>query len=296
MTDHVARLIGEEALDPDYADLAERWWRPLAGMVAARHAADGHPILVGINGPQGSGKSTLCRFLEALLDHEHGLHAATLSLDDLYLTRAERQAKAERVHPLFVTRGVPGTHDGHLGLDVIASVLAGRTPLLPRFDKAADDRAPVEEWHRLDRPVDVLLFEGWCLGARPQAPEALAEPVNRLEREEDADGRWRTLVNDALVSPYNALFGPMTMLVMLRPPSFDQVRGWRRTQEDKLIARTGQGMDPAALDRFVEHYERLTRHMLATLPAIADVVVEIDADHRVAGLSGPACPAPPAAP
>ena len=294
MSDAIDALIAGEALPDAYREIVDRWWRPLADVIAARHAADGHPILVGINGPQGSGKSTLCLFLEALLA-EQDLHAATLSLDDIYLEKPHRLAKAEHVHPLFATRGVPGTHDVFVGLDMFAEVLRGDTPLLPRFDKAEDDRAPVEQWHQLDRPVDVLLFEGWCVGARPQEAEALAEPINRLEAEEDPEGLWRATVNEALIAPYQALWGPLTMLVMFRPPGFEQVREWRLLQERKLIERTGRGMDEAALDRFVQHYERVTRHMLATLPEVADVVIDVDAAHRVTGLSGPACPAPPAA-
>lgn len=295
MSETLAALVAAEALPPAYLDTAERYWRPLAAIVARGREAAGHPIVLGVNGPQGSGKSTLCLFLERLLAEVHGLRAATLSLDDLYLTGAERRAKADAVHPLLATRGPPGTHDVYLGLKVIADMLAGKPALLPRFDKAADDRAPVDRWQPVPGGVDVVLLEGWCVGARPQDASDLQVPVNPLEESEDPDGRWRAAVNAELAESYLPLFGLPAMLVLLRTPGFGQVREWRAKQEAKLRARTGRGMDEATLDRFIQHYERLTRHMQATLPAVADVVVDIDADHRVTGLSGPACPARPPA-
>lgn len=275
-------LIAAEGLPASYRATIDAHWRPLAAWIAARHSAQGSPLIVGISGSQGSGKSTLCRMLEALLHETHGLHAATLSLDDLYLTRAERAVIARTVHPLFATRGVPGTHDVALGLSLLGAVRAGLAPLkLPRFDKARDDRAPEAEWQPLAKPLDVLLCEGWCLGARPQAEEALAAPINRLEAEEDPDGIWRRQVNAALAGPYRALFEEPGCLIMLAPPGFEAVLGWRQLQEAKLRERTGLGMSAAQVERFVMHYERLTRHLLADLPSRADILIALAENHAV---------------
>lgn len=280
--DPLAALIAAEGLPPAYRTVVEQHWRPLAAWIAARRAAQGGPLIVGISGSQGSGKSTLCRMLEVLLAGEYGLHAATLSLDDLYRTRRERAELARTVHPLFATRGVPGTHDVALGLSVLEGVRAGQAGLvLPRFDKAADDRAAEAAWPVLAAPVDVLLFEGWCMAARPQAEAALIAPINRLEAEEDAGGIWRGHVNVALAGPYRALFDATDVTVMLQAPGFEAVLGWRQLQEHKLRARTGGGMTDAQLARFVMHYERLTRHLLEDLPPRADVVVPLGADHAV---------------
>lgn len=275
-------LIVAEALPAHYRATIEQHWRPLAAWIAAHRAAGARPLIIGISGSQGSGKSTLCRMLEALLAGEHGLRAATLSLDDLYLTHHERAELARTVHPLFATRGVPGTHDAALGLALLDAVRAGKAGFaLPRFDKAQDDRAPESAWPRLAEPVDVLLFEGWCMGSRPQANADLAVPINRLEAEEDADGIWRAHVNAALAGPYRPLFEAPDALVMLQAPGFEAVLGWRRLQEAKLRARTGGGMTEAELTRFVMHYERLTRHLLADLPSRADVVIPLASDHSV---------------
>jgi len=276
-------LIAVEGLPATYRTATHQHWRPLAAAIAAQHS--GSPLIVGINGSQGSGKSTLCRFLEVLLREDHGLNAATLSLDDLYLTRRERAHLAATVHPLLATRGVPGTHDVALGEALLAAVREGRNGLrLPRFDKARDDRAPEADWPAIAAPIDVLLLEGWCIAATPQSPAALAEPVNRLEAGEDPDRTWRSHVNAALEGPYRALFAEIDYLVMLEAPGFEAVLGWRQEQEHKLRARTGGGMSDQAVERFVMHYERVTRHMLAELPERADVVVSLGADHAITGV------------
>lgn len=272
-------LIAAEELPEDYREVVERHWQPLADRITGL-AAEKHPLLVGANGAQGSGKSTLCRFLEPLLA-TRGVKAATLSLDDFYLTHAERQEAAEDHHPLFATRGVPGTHDVLLLEDVLDQLLAGRPATLSRFDKADDDRAP--QGTMIEPPVDVILLEGWCVGAVPQPAAALREPVNTLEREEDADGVWRREVNRRLATDYAALFDRIDLLVMLKVEGFEAVHANRRLQEEKL-ARSHPGgpavMDEAALGRFLMHYERLTRWMLEEMPARADIVIAIGADQR----------------
>jgi D-glycerate 3-kinase len=266
-------------------ELAER----IAGWAGVR------PLVVGICGPQGSGKSTLTEGLAPLLE-ARGLRTAVLSLDDLYLTRAERLALAADVHPLLATRGVPGTHDVALGLATL-DALAGSGPVaLPRFDKAADDRAPVADWPVLQAPADVVLLEGWCVGARPRSAAALTTPVNALERDEDPDGTWRAFANTALAGPYAELFGRLDRLVLLLAPDFAVVRTWRGEQEARLRERLddpGLTMDDAALDRFVAHYEPLTRWIAEDLPATADITVRLDAARRVisvteSGFSGSA--------
>ncbi|MEO5707940.1 MAG: kinase [Alteraurantiacibacter sp.] len=268
-------LIAEHHLPRSYRAVVEEYWAPLADMIATRNK----PLIVGINGAQGSGKSTLCAFLEVLLA-ERGLNVATLSLDDLYLSKADRQRLAAEIHPLFATRGVPGTHAPALGMAIFDAVKAGRDITLPRFDKGTDDRLPDPQ--HVSGPVDVLLFEGWCVGCTPEADEELLDPVNALERGEDPDGVWRSVANLWLRGEYRDLFARLDMLVMLKVDGFDAVTANRRKQEDKLRKARPDApglMDEAALVRFCQHYERLTRHMLEDLPRRADVVIEIGPDH-----------------
>ena len=255
--------------------------------------ARGRMAVLGIAGAQGSGKSTLARALKQRMD-EAGVASALLSIDDLYLSHAARAALAQTVHPLLRTRGVPGTHDVALGLDLIAALERGDAVPLPRFDKGADDRLPADQWDRAPAGTRLLLLEGWCVGARPQPEEALAAPVNALERQEDADGRWRRFVNAALAGSYQALFARIDRIAFLAAPDFDVVARWRGEQEAPLRA-AGGGMDKAALARFIQHYERITRHMLADMPARADMLIQLDAERQVVAVRerGATSPVPP---
>ena len=276
-------LIAEEGLDASYASIVRNWWLPLAEAIARRRGDErtGRGLVVGINGAQGSGKSTLCRFLQAILHTEFGLSTATLSLDDLYLPLSERNHLGQTIHPLLATRGPPGTHDISLGLATIEGAVAGRgTLLLPRFDKSRDDRCARSDWEPIDAPVDILLFEGWMVAARPQSCKALIRPVNVLEAEDDVEGVWRQYANISLGTDYPALFGKIDFLVALIAPSFERVREWRLLQEHKLRKRTGGGMSDTEVARFMQFYERLTRQMLTEIPQRANVSVKLDLSHN----------------
>jgi D-glycerate 3-kinase len=274
--DWLERFLAAEVLPDSFRATATRICEPLADLAAEARAAKGATAVIGLCGAQGSGKTTIARATRTLLA-ARGLSAVVLSLDDLYLPKETRERLAAEVHPLLATRGPPGTHDVALGLQVLAALEQPGEVALPRFDKAQDTRRPREDWPRIAASVDVVLFEGWCVGARPQPPEALAEPVNALEREEDPDGRWRSFVNTALAGAYPPLFEAMDRLVLLQAPGFEVVAGWRAEQEDKLRARSGAGLAPAEIARFVAHYERLTRWILAEMPGRADQVFPLSA-------------------
>nr|WP_231568353.1 kinase [Novosphingobium malaysiense] len=247
-------------------------------MKAALDACSHRPVVMGLCGAQGSGKTTLASGVLDACTGE-GLRAAALSIDDLYLTHADRQALAREVHPLLATRGVPGTHDIALGLSVIDALRQGKGARLPRFDKGRDDRVSMDLWGRAPAGCEVLLFEGWCVGAQPQPPEDLLLPVNSLEAREDSEGIWRAYVNDALAGPYQELFARMDRLVLLAAPGFEVVHDWRLEQERDLAALADPGariMDAAAVARFIAHYERLTRHILSEMPQRADLLIRLD--------------------
>ena len=242
--------------------------------------------VLGINGAQGSGKSTLAAFLALALREIHYQQVAVFSIDDLYKTRAERQQLGREIHPLLATRGVPGTHEVSMGIDLIRSLKSAndwtRTPL-PSFSKAMDDRMEPSAWPCFAGRPDVILFEGWCVGSSAQSEEDLMPAINRLERDEDRDGRWRRYVNAQLEGNYQTLFAELDGLLMLKVPDMSRVIEWRTQQEMQLAAQPtsthGCLMDSAALERFIMHYERITRHNLTQLPQRADVVLDLNDEH-----------------
>lgn len=245
----------------------------------ARRAA-----LVGLSGLQASGKSTLAAQLAAAA-RERGVATEVLALDDFYLGRRDRAALARDVHPLLATRGVPGTHDVALLAETVQALrrASTRNPArIPRFDKGRDTRLPPSRWRRVTSRPRLILLEGWCIGVPAEPPSALARAVNALERIEDPDARWRTWVNARLNGEYAALWRRMDALIVLAAPSFEIVARWRDEPERALRRRGApRAMSRAALRRFLMHYERLSRHALRTLPALADIVVTLDASRRV---------------
>ena len=275
---------------PDaFAATAREYFVPLADRLRDRIALRGERAMVlGISGAQGTGKSTLANFIREYLESEQGLRVAELSIDDFYLRRAERARLAATVHPLLATRGVPGTHDVALALSVLdglASLRPGQRLAVPRFDKSADDRAPRDMWTIVDGPLDLVVLEGWCVGSEAVAAAELAQPINALERDEDADGTWRRYVNAQLATAYPPLFARLDALVFLAAPDFDAVYRWRLEQERKLgvpgVADGRHVMDDAGVARFIQHYERITRQNLERLPSRADVVLTLAPDHTV---------------
>lgn len=278
----LADFMAAEELPEDFRATFEWVCRPLADRAGRLRQVRRRTATVGLCGAQGSGKSTIAAATARLLE-ARGLTAVAVSLDDFYLPLGVRQQLAKEIHPLLAVRGPPGTHDVRLAGATLDQLRAKGRVTLPRFDKAADTRTPRGTWATLATPVDVVIFEGWCVGARAQGLAALATPVNDLEREEDPDGRWRTWVNEQLDGPYQDLFARLNTLAFLKAPSFEVVAGWRAEQERKLRERTGQGMAEAEIARFVAHYERLTRWILAEMPERADWTVELDEHRRPVG-------------
>ncbi len=284
----------QEVLPNSFYDSARAWFLPLADSIAQRQKLNARPLLIGLNGSQGSGKSTLAALLSRVLSKAYDLRTAVVSIDDFYRTRAERQHLGGQVHPLLATRGVPGTHDVSLMQRTLTALLMGDGEVrLPRFDKSQDDRMEVSHWHRFTAPADVVILEGWCVGITPQAESALVAPINRLEAKEDVDGRWRRYVNTILAQEYGPVFDRLDVLYMLRAPSFNCVYQWRLEQERRLAQRLDVNigdrhlMTAADIQRFIQHFERLTEHALATVTSQSDLVFQLDEMRDITELTGP---------
>jgi D-glycerate 3-kinase len=233
------------------------------------------PVLIGVAGAQGSGKTTACQLLEAANRPRY----ANFSIDDVYLDTQQRADLAARTHPLFVTRGPPGTHDIELARATIAALMnataESQTPI-PRFDKIADKMTPREAWPVFKGRPEAILIDAWCLGALPVEPSA---PLNQVE-EEDTNGQWREIQNDFLRTSYAEWFAEFDAIVYLQAPNWDIVRRWRGQQEVTLRSRALTPDEEAWIDRFIQHYERITRSMIAGTPK-ATCIVQLSESREV---------------
>jgi D-glycerate 3-kinase len=252
-------------------------------IVRQAQASEGAFVL-GVSGCQGSGKSTLSKLLSVLLEAV-GLKTAVFSIDDFYLGRRSRQEKAKRVHRLFETRGVPGTHDFERGIECLRRLKSGhfKDMKIPRFNKATDDLYDESQWTVLRAPIKVAIFEGWCVGCPALPRITLEQSPNKLEACEDRDARWRGHVQEMLSGPYKEWFDFIDRLLFLKAPSWEIVADWRGDQEAKLRARCIRDgdndcgvMDSRTLQRFLAHYQRWTVHMLDSLGQSADWVLSLD--------------------
>ncbi len=281
-------FLSQHKLPEAYRHDAEKWFAPVAAELAEIQKKHGKTLVVGINGSQGSGKSTLADLLALMLGDHYGLNVIALSIDDFYYTRKQRQALAREVHPLMATRGAPGTHDVELAIKTIQSLCNNEATSIPRFDKSIDDRFPEEQWDQVTSKVDIVLFEGWCLGAEPQPEDKIQAPANDLERDEDPHGIWRYYVNQQLRDVYPKLFKLVDTWIMLKAPSFDCVYQWRLEQENKLremlsrsSSSTSKVMDETSIKRFIQHYQSVTEHLLETLPAKVNFLFELDENRKI---------------
>ena len=251
-----------------HPDLVDR-----VGRLSADGPAD-RPPLIAVVGAQGSGKTTLAR------EAADSFGAAQISIDDVYLTRAEREAMAREVHPLFLTRGPPGTHD--LGLlqgliDSLSTAGPDDETAIPDFDKRGDDRWP-DRWRRFRGRPSAILIDAWCLGATAEDEAARTEPINALERERDRDGRWRRAINGFVGGAYADFAAGFDAILFLKAPGFDVVLDWRSQQEADLLGVAPEALPVAERERladFIQYFERVSRHMLAG-GVRADVTIDLD--------------------
>lgn len=289
-------FLERNQLPVTYLETAKKWFAPLAETLSEISSKDkSKGILVGINGSQGSGKSTMADYLCTILRHKHNINAVSLSLDDFYLSRSERLNLAENVHELFKTRGVPGTHDTDKAIKILQSLKSMKTTpvTLPGFNKAIDDVDRSMD-RILDKPHPIIIFEGWCMGVPPQSPDKLEYSLNDLEKKYDKNGVWRKCINQSLEKEYNLLFSLIDYWVMLKAPSFDCVYQWRWEQEEKLIRKQSQNLNKESLTlnkeslkEFIAHYQRITEHGLETLPLKMHQLFELDEKRQIISQSQP---------
>ena len=247
-----------------------------------------NPLIIGLAGGQGSGKTTISSLLTLILQKYFKLNVFKISIDDFYKTRKDRKLLSKKKHSLLMTRGVPGTHDVDLMLNFFKKIKAKNFKRLqvPAFNKAIDDRYPKTLWHRIKKKPDVVIFEGWCVGARAQSNNQLKKPINSVEKVYDQQTKWRKYVNDQLKNKYKALFGQLDGLLYLKAKDFSLLREWRLKQERKLWLQTKNKknlkiMSSGDVINFMQTYQRITQQMFKDAVKNSSVIMYLNNKHQI---------------
>ena len=265
-------------------DQLNNFYLPVCEKIYQDYRKDKKIKIIGLTGGQGAGKTTITQILKLILEIKYNLSVVCFSIDDFYKTLSERTSLAKDTNKLFKTRGVPGTHDTNLINKIFIDLNKKkfRPLLVPRFDKSRDDRFPKKYWQKIKKKPKIIIFEGWCVGARSQKNKDLLKPINTLERKKDLDLKWRSRVNNELKNAYKKIFSKIDILIFLKVPSFNSVYKWRLLQEKKLqlTLKSKKTMSPLQVRNFIMYYERITMQMLKDLPKKANTVLYLDKHHR----------------
>ena len=254
----------------------------------AKKAKNRKPFIVGLSGGQGTGKTTISSIMSIILKKYFKLNIFKISIDDFYKTRKERFLLSKKIHNLLKTRGVPGTHDTNIILDFLNKVKHKNfKPLkLPKFNKAADDRFKKELWYSINKRPDVIIFEGWCIGARPQKNYQLKKHINSVEKLNDQNLIWRKYVNYQLKKNYRKLFNQLNCLLYLKAKNFNLLQKWRLKQERKLLTfsreyKNLKVMNKKEVINFMKTYERITQNMFKDAPKYASIILNLNSNHQI---------------
>ncbi|UCF34681.1 MAG: hypothetical protein JSV78_05125, partial [Phycisphaerales bacterium] len=290
---------GRDALHIEGSLLGQLWdtYIPVAEWISEqvllrRERDPDAAYVLGLTGAQGTGKTTLGRILTALLNAQ-SYRTVSFSLDDLYKTHAQRE-ELKKSCKHFRFRGPPGTHDIQLGLDVIRHLRCHHKDgfvRIPVFDKSLHhgdgDRLPEREWRTIRGKADIVIFEGWCVGAQAADAESLRTPINRIETSsiyDDRAGTFRMRINEEL-RHYAPLFEECDDLIVLQVPNANSIYRWRQLQEAQLTASKGAGMQADTVRRFVDYYLPTTERYVLPLGEEPDngasLVLTLGEDHAI---------------
>ena len=261
-----------------------KFYLPLSDWIYSIYIKDRKIKTIGLSGGQGSGKSTITGILKLILKKKYGLELCVFSIDDFYKTKSERIKMSKKTHPLFLTRGVPGTHDLNLINKTLNKLKRKnfKTVVIPKFDKSIDDRANKKKWQKIKKRPNIIIFEGWCVGARNQNNKNLKKSLNEIEKKHDINLKWRKIVNKYLKNQYQKIFKKIDKLVYLKAPNFNYIFKWRLRQEQKLklTSKNKKIMSKSKVKEFIMFYERITKQMMKDYPKISDLTIFLDKNHR----------------
>ena len=246
------------------------------------------PFILGLSGGQGSGKTTISSIISIILSKYFKLNVFKISIDDFYKTRKKRLELSKKVHPLLMVRGVPGTHDINIMLDFFKRIKEKKfkSIKLPRFNKATDDRYNKKLWYSVKRRPDVIIFEGWCVGAKAEQNYSLKTPINSLEKLKDQKQIWRRYVNKQLKSKYKKLYDQLNCLLFIKAKNFSLLRQWRIKQEKKLSLKSKRSnklkiMSDKEIINFMQTYQRITQNMFKSVPKYASIILNLNSNQQI---------------
>jgi len=246
------------------------------------------PYFVGLAGGQGTGKTTTSSLIKIILSKYFKLDVFRISIDDFYKTRKERISLSKRIHPMLLTRGVPGTHDINMMLNFFKKSKSKKFKRLklPIFNKAIDDRFSKKHWYDLKKKPDVIIFEGWCVGAKSEKNNTLKKTINSMEKTKDQKQIWRKYVNDQLKSKYKKLYSQLDCLIYLKAKNFSLLQKWRLKQERKLWVKSKKNLNTKIMSKdnvltFMQTYQRVTQNMFKYTPKYASVIINLNSNHQI---------------
>ena len=264
----------------------KRIYIPISFWIENKYKEKGKTLFLGFSGGQGSGKTTATKILKIILKKFFKRKIYVSSIDDFYKTLKDRNKMSRTTHPLFKTRGVPGTHDINLIKKFFYFIKRKnfKKTKLPKFDKSIDDRLKKKYWFNLKERPEIVILEGWCVGAQPQSNSLIKKPINILEKYEDQDLIWRKHVNEKLKREYKIFFAMIDCYIFMKIPNFNMVFKWRLLQENKLrkIARYKKKIMPySEIKRFIMFYQRITLQMVRDLSKSASIVMLLNKNHEI---------------
>ena len=259
---------------------------PMSFWIENKYKKKGRTLFLGFSGGQGSGKTTTAGILKIILKKFFKREIHVSSIDDFYKTLDDRNKMSNKIHPLFKIRGVPGTHDINLVKNFFNFIKKKKFKKikLPKFEKATDDRLKKKYWFYIKKKPEIVILEGWCVGAKPQLNSLIKKPINILEKYKDKDLTWRKYVNEKLKKEYRKLFEMIDHFIFIKIPSFDMVLKWRFIQENKLRKVSylkKKIMSYNEIKRFIMFYERITLQMIKDLSKSASVVMLLKKNHEI---------------
>jgi len=262
------------------------YYIPMSFWIEKKYKKKGKPLFLGLSGGQGSGKTTIGEILKIILKKFFKREIYISSIDDFYKTLEERKKLSNKIHPLFETRGVPGTHDINLIKKFFQKVKMKKFKKLrlPRFDKSIDDRLKSKYFYTIKKKPEIVILEGWCVGAKPQSNLLIKKPVNILEKNEDKDFVWRKYVNEKLKNEYKKLFSSIDHFIFMKIPNYNVVLKWRFLQENKLRKKFRSSkkiMNYKEIKRFIMYYQRITLQMMEDLSKSASIAMLLKKNHEI---------------